>query len=397
MSDQRVDEPFGKAQTDSTSAESNVPEEVSLVEIVEALLERWKFLLLAPLAAGVAALAVAFAIPPTFTGRALIMPPQQQQSAAAAALQSLGALAGVAGAAGAVRSPADQYVALMLSNNAQDRLIDQFSLMDVYDVRLRTDARSVLEERSRIAVGRKDGLISIEVDDRDPARAASLANGYIEQLRRLTTELAVTEAQQRRKFFEKQLDQTRLQLKEAQTSLQAAGFTEGALRAEPKAAAEAYARLRAEVTAAEVRLQTMRAYLSETSAEFIQAQGAVAALRSQLSRLESTTSSAASGDYISKFRDFKYYETLFELFAKQFELARVDESREGALVQVVDVATTPERKSRPKRALIAVAASVLTLGSLMVFLIARVFLRRTAPDLSGTPRLRALMQGRRAE
>ncbi len=282
----------------------------------------------------------------------------------------------------------------MQSNNAVDQLIDQFKLIDVYDVKLRSDARVALNERSRISVGRKDGLIAIEVDDRDPVRAAAIANGYVEQLRRLTTELAVTEAQQRRKFFEKQLEQTRQQLKDAQAALQAAGFTEGTLRAEPKAAAEAYARLRAEVTAAEVRLQTMRAYLSETSAEFIQAQNVLGALRAQLSRLESNNTPTSSGDYISKFRDFKYYETLFELFAKQFELARVDESREGALVQVVDAAMAPERKSKPKRALIAAAAAVLTFGVLSVLLLARLLLARAPLDLSGAPRLRALIERR---
>jgi uncharacterized protein involved in exopolysaccharide biosynthesis len=369
--------------------------EVGLIEVVEALLERWKLLVVTPIVAGCAALGVAFLVPPTFTARTLIMPPQQQQSAAAVALQSLGALAGIAGAGGAVRSPADQYVALMQSNNAVDRLIDQHKLIDVYDVKFRSDARGELDERSRINVGRKDGLIAIEVDDRDSTRAAALANGYVDQLRRLTTELAVTEAQQRRKFFEKQLEQTRQQLKDAQSTLQAAGFTEGTLRAEPKAAAEAYARLRAEVTAAEVRLQTMRAYLSETSAEFVQAQGVLSALRGQLARLESTNTPASSSDYISKFRDFKYYETLFELFAKQFELARVDESREGALVQVVDIATAPERKSKPKRGLIAAAAAVLTFGALSLFVLVRFFLARTPLDLSAAPRLRAMMERRK--
>jgi uncharacterized protein involved in exopolysaccharide biosynthesis len=138
----------------------------------------------------------------------------------------------------------------------------------------------------------------------------------------------------------------------------------------------------------------MRAYLSETSAEFIQAQNVLGALRAQLSRLESNNTPTSSGDYISKFRDFKYYETLFELFAKQFELARVDESREGALVQVVDAAMAPERKSKPKRALIAAAAAVLTFGVLSVLLLARLLLARAPLDLSGAPRLRALIERR---
>lgn len=368
------------------------PREIGMLDIVEALITQWRLLVVGPIFASCVAFGIAFSIPPTFTGKTLIMPPQQQQSAAAAALQSIGALAGLAGTAGAVRSPADQYVALMQSNNALDRLIDQHRLINVYDVKFRSDARKELSENSRIAVGRKDGLIAVEVDDVDPVRAASLANGYVDQLRRLTNELAVTEAQQRRKFFEKQLEQTRQQLKNAQAALQAAGFTEGTLRAEPKAAAEAYARLRAEVTAGEVRLQTMRAYLSESSAEFIQAQTGLNALRGQLARLESTSNPPASSDYISKFRDFKYFETLFELFAKQFELARVDESREGALVQVVDTATPPERKSKPKLVLVSVVAAILAFGLLSLLIVVRLFWAHALRDLALAPRLRGLFK-----
>lgn len=345
-------------------------EPVSLIELATVLLAHWKLLFFGSLLMGLAALGVAFAIPPTFTARTSLLPPQQQQSAAAAALASVGALGALAGA-GSVKSPADQYVALMQSITIADRLIEKFGLVQAYEAELRLDARRILAGNTRISVGKKDGLIAIEVDDRDPRRAADLANAYVEELRRLTSVLAVSEAQQRRAFFEGQLKSARDQLTLAQQALQATGFSLGALRAEPRAAAEGYARLKAELTAAEVRLQTLRDALSDNAVEVQQQQSVVSALRGQLARLEQANRSEGGPDYLGKYREFKYQETLFDLFARQYELARVDESREGALIQVLDTAQPPERKSRPQRAQIAIIATLAALALLSLFVLVR--------------------------
>ena len=369
----------GYPRTDGQSADDE-DDSVSLLDLALPLVEHWKLWILGSLAIGLAALGIAFLMTSTFTARTTFLPPQQQQSGLASALASLGGLAGLAGAAGAIKSPADQYVALMQSVSATDRLIDQFELMKVYEAKYRFEARKALEQNTRIAIGKKDGLISVEVDDKSPQRAAEMANAYVEELRRLTSELAVSEAQQRRMFFEKELKEARDQLAKAQQALEASGFNVGALRAEPKAAAESYARLRAEITAAEVRLQVLRGTLAEGAPEVQRQAAQLSALRGQLARLERSATDDAGPDYLSKYREFKYRETLFELFARQYELARVDESREGALIQVVDVALPPEYKSKPKRALIAVGATMVSLLLLGMFILVRHAWRQTAAD-----------------
>ncbi len=346
-------------------------EGIDLFEVLAVFGQHLKLLIAGPLLAGLAALGITYLVAPTYTAVTTFLPPQQQQSTAASALAALGPLAGLAGAAG-IRTPADQYVALMQSATVSDRIIDQFKLMDVYQAKFRVDARKTLTGNARMMVGKKDGLITVEVDDESPQRAADIANRYVDELRRMTSSIAITEAQQRRLFFERQLAQTRDKLTSAQQALQASGFSQGAIKAEPKAAAEGYARLRAEVTAAEVRLQTMRGNLVDDTPEVRQQQATVAALRSQLSKLEQAGDSAGGPDYVSKYREFKYQETLFELFARQYEMARVDESREGALVQVVDMAAPPEKKSKPKRAVTAVVTTLATFLTLALF----VFLRR---------------------
>jgi uncharacterized protein involved in exopolysaccharide biosynthesis len=362
-----------------------IPEEdeISLRDLVQPLLTHWKLLVVGPLLAGSAALGITFLIAPAFTARTSFLPPQQQQSAAAAAIASLGGLAGLAGSAANIKSPADQYVALMQSVTVEDRIVDQFKLLEVYDQKLRVDARTVLEKQVRIAVGKKDGLISVEVDDESPARAAAMANQYVEELRRLTSVLAVSEAQQRRAFFERELTQTRDRLTKAQQVLQGSGFNPGALKAEPRAAADGYARLRAEVTAAEVRLMTLRSTRAEQAPELQQQQATLSALRAELARSEQATQVTGGPDYISKYREFKYQETLFDLFSRQYELARVDESREGALIQVLDQALPPEKKSRPKRGVIAVVTTFFALILITAGILARHFWRS---PLAGWPR-----------
>ena len=349
-----------KASTrDSSSSWDDEDDGISLSELAGAILGQWKIILAGSVLAGAAGLGVASLMKPVFTARTVVMPPQQQQSSAAAALGSLGALAGLAG--GGIKSPVDQYIALMQSATVSDRLIDRFKLMEVYEEEFRSVARKTLLTKAIITAGKKDGLIVVEVDDHDPKRAADIANAYVDELRLMTNTLAVSEAQQRRRFFEQQLEVTKKRLTEAQVALQESGFSAGVLRAEPKAAADGYARLRAEVTAAEVRLQTMRRTLADSAPEMQQQQAQLEALRSELAKLEQREAAPSSKDagYIGRYRDYKYQETLFDLYAKQFELARLDESREGGLIQVVDVATAPDRKSKPKRAMYALGAAVL--------------------------------------
>ncbi len=113
-------------------------------------------------------------------------------------------------------------------------------------------------------------MISVTVEDTSPQRAADIANQYVEELRRMTSVLAVSEAQQRRVFFQKQLEDTKTKLAGAQFALQQSGISAAALNTEPKTAAEEFARMSAQLTAAEVKLQTMRGALADGAPEIRQ-------------------------------------------------------------------------------------------------------------------------------
>ena len=182
------------AMNEATSARDDADDDegIGLLDLAVPLAEHLRLLVFGALAVGLAALGITYLIAPSFTARTTFMPPQQQQSSAASALASLGAISGLVGNIANVKSPAEQYVALMESATVSDRLIDAFKLMEVYDEDYRVDARKALAKNVRISVGKKDGLISVEVDDKSPQRAAGIANRYVDELREMTSRLAVT-------------------------------------------------------------------------------------------------------------------------------------------------------------------------------------------------------------
>ncbi len=377
--------------TDTPQIHEQAEDEISLLDLLQTIVDNLRLLIIGPLVVGLAALGISFAVPPTFTATVKFLPPQQQQSAAASMLASLGGLGGLAGAAAGLKSPADQYLAFMKSNSVQDALIERFKLQDRYKTKFKVDTRAALTGSTRAASG-KDGLISVEIDDENPQFAADLANAHVDELQKLLARLAVTEAQQRRAFFEKQLTQVKDKMIAAELALKGTGVNSSVLKSNPTSAVAAVAALKAQVTAQEVKVGAMRGYLAETAPDFKQALNELANLRTQLAKQEKDepASTVGQGDYVAKYREFKYQETLFELFAKQFELAKVDESREGAVIQVLDAAQPPEKKAKPKKALIAIIATLAAGFALLLFVFIRQALRNANQDSESAQKLSAL-------
>ncbi len=376
--------------TDLNSIAPSEEDEISLLDLLQVVVDNLRLLVFAPLAAGLIALGITFLITPTFTATTKFLVPQSQ-SGASAMMQSLGALSGLVGATG-LKNPADQYVSFLQSTNVQDALIERFKLIERYDEKLKVDARKSLAALAKISSGTKDGIITVEVDDKDPEFAAQLANAHIDELQRLLSRLAITEAQQRRVFFEKLLTTTKDNWVKAEQALKSSGLNSNALKLSPQTAMDSLAKLKATIMVQEVKLSSMRGYLTDNAPEFKQAQTELAALRSQLSRAEKEepATSAGDSDYIAKYRDFKYNETLFELFSKQYEIARIDEAREGANIQVIDVAQPPERKSKPKKALIAVLTTLAVGFALLLFVFIRSALQGASQDPETTQKLARL-------
>lgn len=360
-----------------------------------------------PLVVAVMTAVVSMLLPQTFTGVTRILPPQQQsQGAAAAMLSQLGGLASAAAPALGIKNPSDLYLGMLRSDAVADPIIERFDLKKVYGADYLADARKILALRSHIDV-EKSGLIVIEVEAGDPKVAADLANAYVEQLHRLTGTLAVTEAAQRRVFFERLLLQAKEKLAEAEGALRR-GMEAGGLvsvDAQSRTAVETVARLRGLISAKEVQLGAMRAYATGSHPDVRRAEQELASLRQELVRLESGSGAGpgaekaagsqggppASGmETLRLVREMKYQEVMFEQLTKQFELARLDESRDAPLIQVVDKAVAPEKRTRPKRTSMVLAAAAVALMAAVLSAFARDAYAEAARDPTRLAKLEGL-------
>jgi uncharacterized protein involved in exopolysaccharide biosynthesis len=311
-------------------------------------------------------------LPKTYTGTAMILPPQQSQSLLLALLGQMSSVTGNKELA--LKNPADVYVAMLRSRSVADALIARFNLLEAYRQKKNIDARKQLASRSEIAAT-KDGTITISVTDRDAKRSAALANGYVDELRNLTRRLALTEAAQRRVFFQQQLDDEKEVLSAAELALRATQERTGLIQPEVqgKAIIEAVAQTRAQIAMHEVSVRTMSSFSTDQNPELVREKERLAGLRAQLAKLERASRLGdgniqvptgkvpqAALEYWRASRDLKYHEGLFEFLSKQLEAARIDEAKNSVLVQVVDTAVEPERRSGPMRTIPVVLVTALT-------------------------------------
>jgi tyrosine-protein kinase Etk/Wzc len=350
--------------------------ELPWLELLILISRRKRFLAFGTLGCAVAAIIIFFFVPNQYTATTTLLALQQQSSLASALLSQVGGagLLGSAAAAGlGIKPSGDLYVTLLKSRFVEDDILATFNLQSVYGSRHFSDARKKLESRSSISTS-KDGVITVSVRDRDPRRAAEIANAYGERLQLLNSQLAITEATRRRQVFELQINKTKTDLARAESDLNEMQKKTGLLEPETQAGSEIYAlaSLRAQIAAREVEAGVLRSYETSKNPDLAQLNQQIAGMREQLAQFERKKNAGGGDiqvptaavpdielDYLRKFREVKLQEALYELLMKQYEAARLDEAREGALVQVVDRAIEPDKKTFPKLGFVALGGAVL--------------------------------------
>ncbi len=376
--------PSDSAAAENLQASYEEEEEVGILDLFLVLGARKRLIIAFVLVGGLLATALAFLIPPTYTATAVIMPPQQQSSSATALLAQLGGVAALAGQGLGIKNPADPYVGIMSSRTVADELIVKFGLKQVYGKKYLVDVRKKLADRTSFNSA-KYSLIQISVEDRSPKRAAEMANAYVDILQEQNSRLAVTEASQRRLFFERQVEIEKNNLAEAEADFRKMQEQKGIFQvsSQVEAVIRTMAQMRAEVAAREVNLQRLKAGATPQNPEVLRQEIELKALRSQLQQLEASSARKSPGDplmpttmvpeagleYTRRLREVKYRESLFELLAKQYEAARIDEAKEAPIIQVVDRAIPPDKKTSPFRSAYIVVGVLLgaVLGIIAAF------------------------------
>lgn len=377
---------------------NNLDEQVDFLDLLIVLAKNKRSIF--KFTAGIAMLSVIVTLFFTnmYTASTTILPPQQNQSSAAAMLGQLGALAGMAGASMGIKTPSDLYIGMLKSRNVEDDLVKRFNLKSLYKTNIEEQARKALEGNTAIA-SRKDGFITIDFTDKDPKRASEIANAYVDELDRLTSSLAVTEASQRRLFFEKQLNLVKENLSKAEFDLQKLQAKAGLIQVYPleKEIAESNAKLRAELAAKEIQLSAMRVGVTPNNPDYVRLQGEIASLKKKLDGSDGgngfdPSMSKESIEYIQKFRNVKYNQAVLEMLYKQYELAKIDEAKDYPVIQVLDKATPPEKKSKPKRALIVILSTFAAFFMSVFYAFVREALNKVDSDPKMSGKLEVLKQ-----
>ena len=360
---------------------------VGLMDLLVWLGDGKRWVAIATATAAVGAVIAALLMSPIFTARAtLLAPGSQQQSGSAAALAALGSLGGLAGGIGA-KTPDELYVSLLKSDSVQRALASRFNLMQRYETKTYESLRKAMAANIRISSDKKSGVLTVEVDDKEAQFAADLANAHAAEVTRLLGRLAVSEAQQRRVFFEKQLQDTKENLIQAEQSLRVVQEKSGMVVLDKQAEAiiTGVAQLKAQIAEREVRLRVLRTGATSENPDVQRLNSELAGLRAELARMETASPGAATGsidipvgklpaasvDYIRARREVKFQETLLESMLRQFEIAKLDEAKEGPALQQVDIAQPPDWKSKPARAVIVLATTLLAFLGSSLFVIWR--------------------------
>ena len=362
--------------------ETSYNQGIDLRELFSKLASRWKFLLAMTIGGGVATALVAISLPNMYTASALILPPVKPQSLSTALMGQFGGMAGALAPSLGLKDPNELYIGILRSRTTNDAVVSQFGLERVYSSKTKEDARRMLLDRASFTSG-KDSMLKISVEDRNPQRASVLANAFITELNKQNNRLAISESSQRRLFFEREVDSEKNALGAAERALKETQQRTGVVEVSNQAQVVigSIARLRAEIVMQEVSLQRLQMGATADNPEVANQQMALSALRSQLGKLEAGNARLGPGDpmipvanvpeagleYLRALREVKYHDSLLEVLAKQYEAARIDEAKEAPVIQVVDPAVPPDRKSGPHRAVLSVFGALVSAFAAAIF------------------------------
>jgi uncharacterized protein involved in exopolysaccharide biosynthesis len=356
--------------------------DINLLDYLIVILKYKNFIFKATFGAMIIAVIISLFLPSIYKAETKILPPQKSGSSMAylaSQMSGMGLSPGMLG----VKNINSLYVSLLKTKPVLNHVIDNLDLIKVFEVKKKFQARKILIANIRVRDERKSGIITVAYIHKNPKIAANIANSFIEGLRNLNNNLAVTEASQRRLFFEEQLKYAKETLIKSEDALQAFQQKTGTIKIDDqaKAAIEETSLIRAKISGKEVGLRVMKSYATSQNPDLQKLENEVDALKEQLLKLESKNIgddslfstgklSVLGAEYIRKMREFKYNESLYEILMQQYGAAKLDEARDVSIIQVIEKAEAPERRFKPSRREVVVNTGliVLFLSMALVFI-----------------------------
>lgn len=364
-----------------------------LIDYLEVLIRHKKMIFVTTFGAALFSIVISLLLPTFYTAKAMVLPSDDENGMMGAMMAQMGGLAAMAGGALGGSTKSDLYITMLGSETISDKIINRFKLMEVYNVDSKVDAYKTLGKYTEFNAGKKDGVISISVDDKDPKRAEAMANAYVEELENLAARLGMDAGGKNRAFLGKRIADTKAELAQAEDALK--NFQKNnkavSLTDQAKASIEGIAQLKAQLAAQEVQLGTLQRQFTDSSQEVKAVKSAISNIKAQIAQLEGRGSSSSippvgsvpqmAQEYVRLMRDFKTQEAVFELLSKQYEMASLTELKDFSSVQIIQKAQIPDKKSKPRRSFIVAGATfaAFVLAAFAAFILDNV--SRMSPEL----------------
>lgn len=359
---------------------------INILDYLEVVAKRWRMIVTVMALAFVISAVVSLMMTKIYRTSTLILPPQQDTSMLSMMSAMSGGMASLAGDLLGKGTPSDLYVGILKSRALKDALIDRFKLMDLFQRGNRVDTYEVLDKMALIEAGKKDGIISITVDGKDPKMIADLANAYVEELGKVAVRLNITGAGQNKGYLEKRLAKTKADLARAEDALKNFQSANKAVDVpeQAKASIMGVAQLKAQLAVQEVQLAALRSRFTESTQDVKDMKASVDNLRAQIAQVEGNERGSSipsmgtvpqlGQEYVRLLREYKIQETVFEMLTKQYEMASLNEANDVNGIQVIQKATTPDKKVKPQRTLIVLASTFFAgfLALLYAFLLEKI-------------------------
>jgi tyrosine-protein kinase Etk/Wzc len=356
---------------------------------------------------------LSFLLPSWYRATTTVLPPGGEAAFGLGVASSLlGAAPGFATSLSLpfMATPSDVVAAILKSRAVGEAVIKEEHLMEAYRTESMEKALRELSSRVKVTVT-PEGLISISYEDRDRTRAAEVANRFMEQSDRITRETSASQAKSARVFIEQRLAQTQEELTRSEENLRR--FQEEnktiLLDDQMRASIEKAAELKARMVSSEIELNVLSETMSPTHPGIRSLRSEINEIRKQLEILERGKDQEDPGGKMvldvpfsdvpslslklaRLIREVKIQEGVFELLTRQYEQYKIQETKDTPTLQVLDRAVPPERRARPKRALLVGLSGILSLFASMVFVFGLEYfkvLRKRNPE--GFDRFTALL------
>jgi tyrosine-protein kinase Etk/Wzc len=337
------------------------------------VLVRWRrFIIINVLCVTLLAVIVSFIMPKWYRATASVLPPKEPDmfGSLGAASSVLRGLSGTKALRGLGQNEgAYNYFAILKSRTAMEAVVRHFALIDVYDVPDTSMEKAVkaLTENTSFETGDDDN-ITIQVLDKEPQRAADMANYFVDLLNEISIKLGTQEARSNREFIEKRLEKAKSDLRHAEDTLRGYQEKSGMIIAiDPTSpTVSGIAELYGMKAKKEIELAILKRTVSSDNMLARRTEIELA----ELNKKVSTFPGIGMGS-LRLYRELAIQQKIIEFLLPMYEQAKVDEQKDVPVLLVLDKAVAPERKVKPQRMLIVFLAATLSVFAcvLLAFLL----------------------------